>query len=138
MRRYIYPRTAPARIAQPTRPDIRFRAPTTREDSTVGFLARTGPLALLFAGLLAGRATSADRIDFTRDVRPILSDNCSPCHGPDEKQRKAKLRLDTRDGARAVLAAGRPHESELFARISTDDPARLMPPKKSGKTLKPE
>src|SRR6476619_2056593 len=116
MRRYHYPWTA-----QSSCPDRRFCVSLTREDSTVGFLARTGLLALLFVGLLAGRAASADRVNFTRDIRPILSDNCFACHGPDEKQRKAKLRLDTRDGARGVLAPGKPNDSELFNRISSDE-----------------
>ena len=88
---------------------------------------------------------SADKkpggIDFARDIRPLLSDNCFACHGPDAKQRKADLRLDTREGALADLGdyaavvPGKPSESELVARILTDDEDDLMPPPDSGKQL---
>ena len=87
------------------------------------------------SGLVAGA------IDFSRDIRPLLSDNCFACHGPDAKQRKADLRLDTRDGALADLdgvsavVPGKPSESELVARINTDDEDDLMPPPDSGKQL---
>src|SRR5207245_1476156 len=70
-------------------------------------------------------------LDFNRDIRPILSDTCFKCHGPDDKQRKAKLRLDVRESALAV-------KSELLDRIATDDEGPRMPPVKSGKRLKPE
>ncbi len=76
------------------------------------------------------------RVDFNRDVRPILSDRCFGCHGPDAGAgRQAGLRLDLRDGALAVLPSGRvaiaPHDleaSEAVRRILTDDPSRVMPP----------
>ena len=81
-------------------------------------------------------------INFVRDVRPILADNCFACHGPDDKARKAGLRLDTKDGAFAKLKSGgltivpgKPDDSELTARIESDDPDLHMPPKKSGKQL---
>lgn len=80
-------------------------------------------------------------VDFARDIQPLLSDNCFACHGPDAKQRKADLRLDTRDGALADLdgvsavVPGKPSESELVARITTDDEDDLMPPPDSGKQL---
>jgi hypothetical protein len=67
-------------------------------------------------------------IDFSRDVQPILSDNCYACHGPDEGERKAKLRLDTEEGALEALTKGEPETSELIARILSDDPDELMPP----------
>jgi hypothetical protein len=84
-------------------------------------------------------------VGFARDVRPILSDNCFACHGPDDKARKAGLRLDTQEGAfgetesgaRAVVP-GKPGESELIARIESHDPDQQMPPRKSGKQLTPE
>jgi mono/diheme cytochrome c family protein len=84
-------------------------------------------------------------IDFNRDIRPILSDNCFACHGPDEKKRQANLRLDTKQGAFArldsgqfAIVPGKPDESELIFRITaTDAPAVLMPPPKSTKKLTP-
>ena len=76
---------------------------------------------------------AADEVDYNRDVRPILAEKCYPCHGPDKKARKAKLRLD--DFAAAVKAGaitpGKPDESELVERIFSDDPDERMPPKKS-------
>lgn len=80
-------------------------------------------------------AAAADGVVFNRDVRPILSDKCYPCHGPDAGKRKAKLRLDTPDGARRVIVAGKPAESDLFARITTSDASERMPPPKGGKEL---
>ncbi len=102
-------------------------------------------LASAFAAMLTGpavvRAAEA-KVDFNRDIRPILSDNCFACHGPDAKQRKAKLRLDTRDGALAKLRGGdhaivpgKIEESTLIERISSDDPGQRMPPAKTGKHL---
>jgi len=74
------------------------------------------------------------KIDFNRDVRPILSNNCFACHGPDEKERKGKLRLDTFAGATAsAIKVGKPAESELIARLTSGDENELMPPPKSGK-----
>jgi mono/diheme cytochrome c family protein len=104
-----------------------------------------GSLAPLFALLAltppAGRAQPpvAAPIDFNRDVRPILSNNCFQCHGPDEKTRKAKLRLDTRDGAlAATVVPGKPDSSELIVRLTaTPDDASVMPPTKTGKKLTP-
>ncbi len=94
----------------------------------------------------AGRAasTSDKRVDFNRDIRPILSDNCFACHGPDEKKRKAKLRLDQPEGAFAAKdghQAIKPRNlkaSELWLRINSKDPDELMPPPDSHKKLKPE
>src|SRR5260370_31049326 len=84
-------------------------------------------------------------IDFNRQIRPMLSENCFACHGPDQKQRKAKLRLDIKEGAFAelraggfALAAGKPTESVLLDRISEADPSRRMPPSRTGKRLTPE
>jgi len=92
----------------------------------------------------AGEADSAPPapIDFNRQIRHILSENCFACHGPDEKARKAKLRLDTKEGAFSklkgdahVLVPGRPEQSELFLRITAHEEKERMPPKKSGKHL---
>ncbi len=78
-------------------------------------------------------------IDFNRDVRPILSNNCYQCHGPDEKVRKARLRLDTRAGATAAsVVPGKPDASELIVRLTaTPDDESVMPPVKTGKKLTP-
>jgi hypothetical protein len=81
------------------------------------------------------------RVEFNRDVRPILADKCFACHGPDASHRKASLRLDTEEGAKAdlggyrVVAPGKPEESELIARITSAEKAQRMPPAKSGKQL---
>jgi hypothetical protein len=85
--------------------------------------------------------TAGKPIDFTRDVRPILT-RCFRCHGPDDKARKAGLRLDTRAGATKKLRSGTfaivpgdPSKGELLARITTDDDTELMPPPRIGPRL---
>lgn len=92
-----------------------------------------------------GGAPPADaRIEFNRDIRPILSDNCFFCHGPDQKKRKADLRLDMEDGAFAdhdghvAIVKGKPEESELIARIHDKDPDSMMPPPESKRVLTSE
>ncbi len=87
----------------------------------------------------AGRA-NASGIEYNRDIRPILAENCFACHGADSAARKAGLRLDQRDPAveKKAIVPGKPDESELVARIVTEDPGEHMPPAKSNKTLKPE
>jgi hypothetical protein len=86
----------------------------------------------------AARAQEAPR--FNRDIRPLLSENCFPCHGPDSAARKADLRLDQRDAALAagVIVPGNPEESELVSRIFSDRPRRMMPPPSSHKQLSPQ
>lgn len=81
---------------------------------------------------------SADAADFNRDVRPILSDTCFKCHGPGVAE--ADLRLDTREAAMAseAIVPGKVDESELIARIFSDDVDTLMPPPDSHKTLTPK
>src|SRR5262245_51996901 len=78
----------------------------------------------------ASRLVAAEPIDFNRAVRPILSDKCFACHGPDEKARKAKLRLDIEKEAKAagVIVPGKPTASALIARITASDEAERMPP----------
>ena len=80
-------------------------------------------------------AAAESPVDFARDVRPILSSQCFACHGPDEKVRKAKLRLDVREDAikSGALVPGKPDASEVFTRICTTDPEQRMPPAKSKK-----
>ncbi len=82
--------------------------------------------------------------DFNREIRPILSEHCYTCHGPDEAKRKAGLRLDRQEDAfrvlksgQAALVAGSPEKSSLVARIETQDADDLMPPPDHGKPLKP-
>ena len=77
---------------------------------------------------LACAIAPAAGIDYDRDIRPILSDTCFACHGPDEAERKADLRLDTRDGLLSMVSAKYPGESELFGRISSSDSEEKMPP----------
>ncbi len=92
---------------------------------------------------LTAAASAADPVSFSRDVLPILSDNCFACHGHDEGKRKADLRLDTREGATALhdgvaaLVPGKPDASELLTRIVTTDADDLMPPPKSHKPRLP-
>jgi hypothetical protein len=96
---------------------------------------------VLFAAAPASAADPAPPVDFNRDIRPILADKCYACHGPDEKARKAKLRLDVRDEAvrAGVFVPGKPGESELVKRVATHDPELQMPPAKSKKpALTPE
>ncbi len=85
------------------------------------------------------------KVDFNRDVRPILAENCFACHGQDEKQRKAKLRLDTRAGATAELAdtfhaivPGKPDDSMMLDRLAATVDSQKMPPPKTGKSLTPQ
>ena len=74
-------------------------------------------------------------IDFNREIRPILSDKCIVCHGPDAAAKKLKLRLDSEAAARAVLVPGQPEQSKLIKRITHKDEDMRMPPKDSGRTL---
>ena len=85
---------------------------------------------------------SGGRIDFTSQIRPLLSDRCFRCHGPDASKRKAKLRLDVRDGAFKKMGAGwaivkpfDPGKSELVRRIFTEDFEDTMPPPESNLSL---
>jgi mono/diheme cytochrome c family protein len=81
---------------------------------------------------------------FTREIRPILSENCFACHGPDEQKRKAKYRVDTKSGAmtskdgKALIIPGDPDKSPLFQHLISQDPDELMPPAKSEKKLSPK
>ena len=81
------------------------------------------------------QADAAERVDYNHDVRPILSDRCYSCHGPDEGQRQAGLRLDIEGGATAELAGGgravvrgAPDASALLQRVASSDAAKRMPP----------
>jgi hypothetical protein len=102
----------------------------------------------LVLAMMSALATTSEsgaiegKVQFNRDVRPILSDTCFHCHGPDEKERKAGLRLDVRDDAlkaaksgAAAIVPGHPEKSELVARIFATDGDDLMPPAKLHKPL---
>ncbi len=98
----------------------------------------------LFAFAAGATAVVADgKLDFGRDIRPILADNCFRCHGPDAKQRQADLRLDLREEATkklesgsAAVVPGDPERSALVARIMSTDDSERMPPADSNKSLK--
>jgi len=77
-------------------------------------------------------------LDFNRDVRPILSENCFHCHGPDTATREADLRLDLADSAMTVVDTANPDASELIRRVLSGDPDEQMPPPESLKQLSPE
>ncbi len=110
-------------------------------------LIRT-PLLVLFAlalAVLPAPAQAADEIDYNRDVRQILSNNCYACHGPDAGKRQAGLRLDKQEAAVAPLESdgfaivpGDSAASKLIARITSTDDELVMPPPDAGKRLKPE
>ena len=86
--------------------------------------------------LLTTSALCADDINYNRDIRPILSDKCFYCHGPDESHREADLRLDVEEAAKDyAVVPSEPDDSELIARITSDDADERMPPAESGKTL---
>ncbi|MSU48732.1 MAG: DUF1549 domain-containing protein [Opitutus sp.] len=95
-------------------------------------LAKLGAVSFSLV-LLVSIAQSAP-VDYGRDVRPILSDKCYHCHGPDESGRKAKLRFDTKEGAfrlkdgAAVIIPGKSAESEIIFRVSSTDTEEMMPP----------
>src|SRR6266851_4437400 len=89
---------------------------------------------LLITSALA--AQEPRKIEFNRDIRPILTNNCLLCHGPDNNLRKAKLRLDDEKSAHAkVIVVGQPLFSEMFRRLVTDDADEKMPPARTKKHL---
>ncbi len=115
--------------------------------SCVGGLPVLGMVMALAAGVpsAAAQDSSSTAVDFQRDVRPILTDNCFQCHGPDPRTRRARLRLDTEEGALAVrpgghaIVPGDASASLLYQRISQDDPElRMPPPALSNKTVSDE
>src|SRR6266478_5387372 len=91
----------------------------------------------------SGQGALPQVVEFNRDIRPILSDNCFACHGPDKNQRKADLRLDMEEGAFAdrggyrPIVAGKADKSELYLRIPAPEGGekKRMPPAKFGKKL---
>ncbi|MCC9608386.1 DUF1553 domain-containing protein [Blastopirellula sp. JC732] len=102
-------------------------------------MVRIAFLLVVLASLCGSAFAETSAVDFQRDIRPILSENCFQCHGPDPKHREADLRLDNAEGAHAAaIVPGNAAESELVARIISTDPDTLMPPRESEKSLTPE
>ncbi len=107
-------------------------------------------LRLSLFPLLTTAAFAADAVEFNRDIRPVLADNCFHCHGPDPGTRKAGLRLDTeagffaprqtKDGKQepAPVIKGKPDQSSLYQRLLSKDEDEIMPPPETHKKLKPE
>jgi hypothetical protein len=92
----------------------------------------SGCMSLFLSAVSAGGQKPT--VDFDREVRPILSDNCFACHGPDDNQRKSKLRFDTKEGAFAkpgVITPGDASKSKLYQRVSSKDQDVVMPPASS-------
>ena len=120
------------------------------DSATPGLRPRALASFVLATGLAAGAApvaaqsTSAPAVDFQRQVRPILADNCFQCHGPDESTRQVRLRLDTEDGAFAERPNGQPivkgdaGASLVHQRITHADPRLRMPPADTNKALSDE
>ena len=116
--------------------------PRRRRPAWLGSVA--GGLLSLTIGLGWGgsRAVADGPVDFSFQVRPLLSDRCFACHGPDARARKADLRLDTREGlfrgfpdGTGIVVPGQPGRSELLRRILTEDADEVMPPPDSHRTL---
>ncbi|QDT29709.1 Planctomycete cytochrome C [Gimesia panareensis] len=86
-------------------------------------------------------AATATELDFASDIRPLLSDACFACHGPDDEHREAELRLDLKEGLfgksseQALIVPGKPEQSLIYQRLTTDDESLRMPPVDSGKKL---
>lgn len=109
-------------------------------------IALAGGLGWRQAHAAPGKAAQAAAapIDFNRDIRPILSEHCYTCHGPDEGKRKAGLRLDVKEEAfkalksgRRAVVAGDAKASSLVERVESKDPDEVMPPPQGGKPLAP-
>ena len=97
-----------------------------------------GPLL----GTLVNAAEKIEKVDFQRQIRPLLADKCFACHGRDAEHREGGLRLDERDAAlkggdsgEKAIVPGQPDKSELVRRIFASDPDERMPPAKSKKEL---
>ena len=79
-----------------------------------------------------GVLAAEKRVEFNRDVRPILASKCYACHGPDEDKREAGLRLDVRaEAVKEAIKPGKPGDSEFWHRITTTEPDDVMPPPSS-------
>ena len=99
------------------------------------------PVTIILMLVSTAVAAAEDLVEFNRDILPLLSEACYGCHGPDKKSRKADFRLDLLDdavadrGGYAAIVPGQPADSELFQRITEEDPSLRMPPVDSGHVL---
>ena len=92
---------------------------------------------VMFAVLCGVVAARAAEVNFDRDIRPILSDKCFQCHGPDAEAREGELRLDRREDALSAIVPGNPDASELLVRVGHEDPDLRMPPRETSQALQP-
>src|SRR6187200_1399030 len=99
----------------------------------------TLPVCLLVVIAGAAVARGDDKLQYNRDIRPILAENCFACHGPDSASRKADLRLDKRAAAvdGGAIEPGKPDESQMIARIFSTKKGETMPPPATKKVLAP-
>jgi hypothetical protein len=119
--------------------------PDSRKSQIQSHFLIRGPIAVLAVAILCiAPVEAADKVVFARDVRPILARHCFKCHGPDDAKRAAGLRLDVRDAALGetktgnhALVPGNIDESELVARIDSDDESDMMPPPSTKDPLTP-
>src|SRR5262245_23784153 len=100
-------------------------------------MIRMHALASLFVIIAVQSASAQTKIEYNRDIRPILAENCFACHGPDSAARKAGLRLDQRDAAveAEAITPGQPEKSALIERIFAEEASQRMPPAKTNKRL---
>lgn len=110
-----------------------------RTGDSLRFLSTIAVALILGSGLATGADRDRPRLEYNRDIRPILAGNCFACHGPDTAARKGELRLDRREAAieSGAIIPKDPESSELVARINARDPHEMMPPPSTAKTLTP-
>ena len=120
-----------------------IRAMTAHQWASIDFIRAMFAWAVIWASspVISAEPALPERIEFNRDVRPILAEHCFTCHGPDNNTREADLRLDSELGLRGTtekpgaVIAGQADKSELISRIFNDDPEEMMPPPKAEKPL---
>jgi hypothetical protein len=112
---------------------------TTKFVFAFGLALVVGSIVGSFAVAQTSEKTSVPaKIDFNRDIRPILAENCFACHGPDESHRATDFRLDQAGGIETAVTAGDPDASELYQRVISDDKSMRMPPLESKRELSVE